>query len=188
MTRVATAVVEAVAVPVGINVLRNDAAAALAVAAVTGAGFLRINVHTGAMWSDQGLLQGRAHETLRRRRELGAPVLVLADVLVKHALPPVPASAESVARDLIERGIADGLIVSGEATGAPTASEDVRRVKAAAGSVPVWIGSGLTPENAASLLALADGAIVGTALKRDGHVLAPVDPERVRGLLAAVGR
>ena len=61
--------VEAVPLPVGVNVLRNDAAAALAVARVVGARFIRVNVHTGAMWSDQGLLQGRAHETLRRRRK-----------------------------------------------------------------------------------------------------------------------
>jgi hypothetical protein len=173
---------------VGVNVLRNDAAAALAVAHVAGARFIRVNVHTGAMWSDQGLLQGRAHETLRRRRELGAEVPILADVLVKHALPPAPARIESVARDLIERGLADGLIVSGEGTGAPTDAEDARRVKAVAGATPVWIGSGVTTETAPALFAVADGALVGTAVKQDGDVHAPVDVERVRALMAAAGR
>src|SRR5262249_4211077 len=96
MTRAARAVVEVVSVPVGVNVLRNDAAAALAIAGVVGASFIRVNVHTGAMWSDQGLLQGRAHETLRQRRALGARVLILADVLVKHAVPPGPMSIASV--------------------------------------------------------------------------------------------
>src|SRR5437764_8017935 len=64
MTRAARAVVEAVGVPVGVNVLRNDAAAALGIAVAVGARFIRVNVHTGAMWTDQGLLQGRAHETI----------------------------------------------------------------------------------------------------------------------------
>jgi membrane complex biogenesis BtpA family protein len=186
MTRAARAVVEAVPAPVGVNVLRNDAAAAVAIAGVVGASFVRVNVHTGAMWSDQGLLQGRAHETLRLRRALGAQVFILADVLVKHAAPPAPLRIESVARDLIERGLADGLIVSGEGTGAATDAEEIRRVKAVAGDTPVWIGSGLTAASAAQLLALADGAIVGTSLKRNGEVLAPVDADRVRRLMEAV--
>jgi uncharacterized protein len=72
MTRIVSAVVEACRIPVGVNVLRNDARAALSIAAVTGAAFIRVNVHTGAMWTDQGLLTGSAHETLRLRRVLGA--------------------------------------------------------------------------------------------------------------------
>jgi uncharacterized protein len=186
MTLATRSVMEAVPLPIGVNVLRNDAAAALAIAGVVGASFIRVNVHTGAMWSDQGLLQGRAHETLRQRRSLGPNVRILADVLVKHAAPPAPLKIESVARDLIERGLADGLIVSGESTGAATELEDVRWVKAAAGPTPVWIGSGITPDTAPSLLAVADGAIAGTALKRDGEVLAPVDVKRVRALMEVV--
>jgi uncharacterized protein len=186
MTIAAQAVVNALTLPVGVNVLRNDAAAALAIASVVGASFIRVNVHTGAMWSDQGLLQGRAHETLRQRRSLGAPVLILADVLVKHAVPPAPLRIEGVARDLIERGLADGLIVSGEGTGIATDIEDVQRVKAVAGRTPIWVGSGVTPENAPELRSLADGVIAGTALKRDGEVLAPVDIVRIRALVAAL--
>ncbi|MCA1789526.1 MAG: BtpA/SgcQ family protein, partial [Thioalkalivibrio sp.] len=79
MTRAVSAVVDAVDVPVGVNVLRNDAAAALSIAAVTGAAFIRVNVHTGAMWTDQGLLTGLAHETLRLRRTLGTDVAIFAD-------------------------------------------------------------------------------------------------------------
>jgi membrane complex biogenesis BtpA family protein len=180
------AVKAAVRLPVGVNALRNDAAAALAIAGVVGASFVRVNVHTGAMWSDQGLLQGRAHETLRQRRALGAPVLILADALVKHAQPPAPVRIESVARDLIERGLAEGLVVSGEGTGMATDLEDVRRVKSVAGRIPVWVGSGITLDNVAHFLAIADGAIVGTAVKHDGNVLAPVDVARVRALVAAV--
>ena len=77
-----------VAVPVGVNVLRNDAMAGLAIAAATGARFVRVNVHTGVMLGDQGWLHGEAHETVRLRKRLGVEAAILADVMVKHATPP----------------------------------------------------------------------------------------------------
>src|SRR5690606_2253475 len=88
MTALTTGVVRAVGLPVGVNVLRNDAAAALAVAAAAGARFIRVNVHTGAMLTDQGWITGRAHETLRLRARIAPTVAIAADVLVKHATPP----------------------------------------------------------------------------------------------------
>ncbi len=177
--------------PVGVNVLRNDAAAALGVAVASGARFVRVNVHTGAMLADQGWLHGRAHETLRLRARLGGgggapPVAILADVLVKHAVPPAPIDPAQAARDTWERGLADGLIVSGTGTGAPTERERLRTVKQAVPAAPVWIGSGLTPESASGLLPDADGAIVGSYLARDGRAGAGTDPERVRRLMDAV--
>ncbi|MCZ7677559.1 MAG: hypothetical protein M5U28_01790 [Sandaracinaceae bacterium] len=75
---------------VGVNVLRNDARAAVGIAAACGAAFVRVNVHVGAYVTDQGLIEGRAFETLRYRRELGAEVAILADVRVKHAAPLAP--------------------------------------------------------------------------------------------------
>ncbi|HET9985975.1 MAG TPA: BtpA/SgcQ family protein [Longimicrobiales bacterium] len=179
-------VIREVPLPVGVNVLRNDAAAALAVAAATGARFIRVNVHTGAMLADQGWLEGRAHETLRLRARLGAPVAILADVLVKHAVPPAGLELGQAARDTWHRGLVDGLIVSGEATGSPTDPERARRVRAAVPDAPVWIGSGLTPESASTLLAVADGAIVGSALERDGIAGNPVEEERVQRLMGVV--
>lgn len=184
-------VARAVRVPVGVNVLRNDAAAALAVAIATGARFIRVNVHTGVMLADQGWLEGRAHETLRLRARLvstGASPAILADVLVKHAVPPAALDLAQTARDTWHRGLADGLIVSGEETGAPTDVGCIEAVKAALPQAPVWIGSGLTAANAARLLAAADGAIVGSALARDGRAGAGIDPERVARLLAALPR
>ena len=87
MTMAAQAVSEKVKLPIGINILRNDPYSALAVAAVTGALFIRANVHYGAMVLDEGIVQGRAHDTLRYLRALGAndKVKIFADVLVKHA-------------------------------------------------------------------------------------------------------
>jgi len=168
----------------GVNVLRNDARAALAVAVAAGADLVRVNVHTGAMWTDQGLIEGRAWETLRDRARLGATgVAILADVLVKHAEPPVPTPAGRAALETVERGLADAVVVTGPATGEPVEAGILTEVRAAV-AVPVLVGSGVTPESLARFAGLADGAIVGTAVKEGGRVTAPVDPERARALVA----
>jgi membrane complex biogenesis BtpA family protein len=175
------------AATLGINVLKNDARSALAVACAVGARFIRVNVHAGAVVADQGLVQSDAYHTLRDRRLLDADVAIFADVGGKHASPLAPVDLEQHARDLRHRGLADGLVVSGPATGAATSLADIKRVRGAVADVPLLVGSGATPETVAELLSLADGVIVGTALKRDGDVTAPVDPDRVRRLVAAVG-
>ncbi len=171
--------------PLGVNVLRNDARAGLALCATAGASFLRVNVHTGAMVTDQGLVQGRAAETLRERARLAPHALILADVHVKHARPLVAESLADVARDCAERGLADALIVTGAATGAPADVAAVETVVAASTRTPVLIGSGTTAENVAGLLAAgARGALVGTWLQ---DARGAVDVERVRTLRAALG-
>jgi len=171
---------------IGVNVLRNDARAALGLAAAFELDFIRVNVHVGAAVTDQGLLQGRAADTLRLRKALGAEVAILADVDVKHAAPlGPPRPLGELAQEAASRGLADGLIVSGSGTGAPTALADLRAARAAAPQTPVFVGSGLTVATAAEALAIADGAIVGTALKVDGDVRAPVDPATVRALVRA---
>lgn len=188
MTRVAEAC-RSYAVSVGINCLRNDAISAMGIAAAVGADFIRVNVHTGAMLTDQGVIEGEAERTLRYRASLGAHrVAILADVLVKHAAPLAPVSIGDAAKDAVARGLADGLIVTGRATGATTDRQQLEDVHAAVPRTPVYVGSGLTPDNAAELLAIADGAIVGTWLKRGGDVRAPVDTERTRRLAVYFGR
>ena len=170
----------------GINVLKNDARSALAVACAVGASFVRVNVLAGAVVADQGLVETDAFNVLRDRRLLGADIAIFADVQGKHAVPLVPVELEQQARDLTHRALADGLVVSGRATGEATPIEDVKRVRGAVPEVPLLVGSGVTPDTAGALLAVADALIVGTALKKNGDVGAPVDPERVRRLVAAV--
>jgi hypothetical protein len=184
---VAREVRRAVGCPVGVNVLKNDARAALAIAAATGAAFVRVNVHVGAVVADQGLIQGEAYETLRYRRLLGTETRLFVDVGGKHAVPLAPVPLEQVARDAAERGLADALVVSGAATGAPTPLDDVERVRAVLPDRPLLVGSGVTPDTVRALLGAADGAIVGTWLKEGGRVDRPVDPARVRALVAAAG-
>src|SRR6266478_6338425 len=171
----------------GVNVLKNDARSALAVATAIGARFIRVNVLAGAVVADQGIVQTDAHDLLRDRRLLGVDVAIFADVQGKHAMPLAPVELEQQARDLAARALADGLVVSGRATGDATPIEDVKRVRSAVPDVPILVGSGVTPETAPELLSLADALIVGTSLKRDGDVSGPVDPARVRRLVDAVG-
>jgi uncharacterized protein len=173
--------------PVGVNVLRNDALTALAVAATTGARFIRVNVLTGAMLTDQGIIEGEAHALHLYRRQLMASkdVKILADVLVKHASPLAESDIQLIAKDTIRRGLADGLIVSGTATGAAPDMSDFRAVKEVLPEIPLFCGSGCTASNITDILSVADGAIVGTSLKRQGEVSNPVDVERVRALAKA---
>ncbi len=167
---------------IGVNVLRNDVRAALGIAAVTNSGFVRVNVHTGAMVTDQGLIQGDAAATIRERERLCPDVQVFADVHVKHAAPLAASSIEESAVETLGRGRADAVILSGVATGAPVDVTELERVRERAAQARILIGSGLTLDNAPELLRFADGAIVGTYLKRDGQLANPVDVDRVKRL------
>jgi len=168
-----------VSVPIGVNVLRNDGEAALAVAAAAGAAFIRVNVLTGSMVTDQGLIQGRAHTLLRLRRSLGASVRVFADVLVKHAQPLAPVLLAQVAEETVGRGLADALIVTGAGTGRPADLKEARAVRAAVPAAPLLLGSGVTQGRVKECLEAADGVIVGSDLKEGGRAGAPLDPARV---------
>jgi len=187
MTRLGQEVGQRCDVPLGVNVLRNDGRSALAVAHAIGAAFIRVNVLCGVRLTDQGLIQGIAHQLLRQRVQLGASdIRILADVNVKHSAPLGPArSVRQEVVDLVERGGADAVIVSGEGTGAPADPAELAQVKQAAGETPVLVGSGVTAETIRALLTHADGAIVGTSLKVDDVTVNPVDPKRVQTLIAA---
>jgi len=181
----AAAVREAVDLPLGVNALRNDARAALGVAAAAGAAFIRVNVHAGACATDQGIVEGRAAETLRIRRMLGAEVAIAADVHVKHGTPLVQVPIGDAARDLALRAGADGIIVSGAATGSPTDLADLEAVRAALPRAFLLAGSGVRAETVAEVLKVADAVLVGTATKRGGRTDAPVDRARVARLTRA---
>lgn len=176
-------------VPVGVNVLRNDAHAALATAVAAGAAFIRVNVHAGCMFTDQGLLQGQAHDTLRIRRNLGLPLTLLADVLVKHGTPPPGVTLAPAARDTLQRGLADGIILTGPETGSPVRAEEVQELRAVLPEgAKVWVGSGATPDSAPLLLRVADGLIVGSTLQAGGIPGGGVERARVQAFMRGLGR
>ena len=172
-------------VPIGINVLRNDAEAALAVAIATEAAFIRINVHTGARVTDQGLVQGEAASTLRMRRALGSDVVIWADVDVKHSAPlgpPRPLVQE--VEDLTKRGMAEVVLVTGEGTGKGVDHEKLTAVKRATDK-PVLVASGATLETLSALSRISDGVIVGSALREGGIPGGPIDAARARAFADA---
>ena len=183
---VARAARVATGLPVGINCLRNDGVAAVGAAAVAGAAWVRINVLTGAMVTDQGVIAGEAARVAAYAKRCGFSGGILADLAVKHAAPLAPFDLATAARDLAERSGAGGLVLSGARTGEPVDPARIDAVRKAVGSFPIWIGSGLDAANAAALWPRCDGAIVGTAVKQDGRVTAPVDADRVAALRRAL--
>jgi len=185
MTLIVQRLMNLVTLPVGINVLRNDAQSAMAIATCVHAQFIRVNVLTGVMATDQGLIEGQAHQLLRYRRELGSDVKILADVLVKHARPLGSPNLTTAVLETIERGLADGVILSGWATGSPPPLEDLELASAAAKGTPVFIGSGANWENISTLMQAADGVIVSSSLKRRGRIEQPIDPIRVSQFVEA---
>jgi len=186
MTAAGCAIREAVKLPIGFNVLRNDAQGALALCCACDGSFIRVNVHTGAMLTDQGLIEGNACGSLRFRQQICPQSKIFADVHVKHAVPLGNWTIENSARDMIERGLADALIVSGSGTGIAAALEDVRRVRGACADSKILLGSGVTVANLKTFLPIADGFIVGTSLKKSGRIGNPVDPHRVAALVRAM--
>ena len=179
------AVVRECGLPVGVNVLRNDPFAALAIASVGGARAIRVNVHMGVYATDQGFIEGRTADTLLYRQRLGADIEIWADVHVKHARPLHQPDIALAAEELIDRGQADTVIVSGSTTGRAADLEDLKRVKAAVGKSRVFVGSGVTAANVKPYLEHCDGVIVGSDLKRDGKASNTLCPDRVRTFVEA---
>ncbi len=182
----ARAIVEAVEVPVGINVIHNGGRVTLAIAVAAGADFIRVCLLTGArVWDTGELDRGCAAELFRWRKNLGAEhIKIFADVDKKHSVP-FPGIDLATHIEWTEFYLADALIVSGKMTGAAPELEKVKRARELA-TRPVLMGSGTTADNIAQFLQYADGAIVGTDLKVDGVAENPVDMEGVKRYMDAV--
>lgn len=211
MTAVAVHLREAVDLPLGINVLRNDGESALEVAAAAGASFVRVNVLAGARLTDQGLVQGIAHRLLRLRHTLQClQVSVWADVSVKHSAPLSPLPPEDEVDDLLSRAGADALLVTGTATGHAVDTELLRAVRLQAQKVAergmerngqsetghvhgtsraaVLAASGVRRENLKSIWPHVDGLLVGSSVKEGGVAHNPVSLSRACGLMEEVRR
>jgi membrane complex biogenesis BtpA family protein len=179
---IAHAVRREIPLELGINVLRNDGKGALAIAQAVGAGWVRVNVLTGARLTDQGIIEGNAHELLRYRKKIDANhIQILADVSVKCSSSLSDRTLEAEVEETITRSGAEGLIVTGASTGKSVVIEELKQVKDTAKQFPVWIGSGVTEENISELLSYADGFIVGTAFK--DRIEDPVNGEKVKRLV-----
>ena len=140
------------------------------------------------MITDQGLIEGNAFETLRYRERICPGALIFADVHVKHAVPLGNDSIENAARDTLDRGLADALILSGPATGFATQLSDVKRVRTACPSAKILLGSGVLRETIHDYLPSIDGFFAGTSLKLGGQIGRPIDRKRVSALAATLRR
>lgn len=187
MTRLASEVLAEVDLPAGIQILSGGNRQALAVALATGAGFIRCENFVYAHVADEGLLgEAEAGPLLRYRKSIGAGhVRLLCDIKKKHASQALTAdlSIAEVAEGAAFFG-ADALVVTGSATGHPTDPSDVESAAKASG-LPVFVGSGVNPSDARSLLRHAAGLIVGSNVKRGGVWTNQVDPERAAALVKA---
>ena len=184
MAVIVARVVPHVQVPFGVNYLW-DPVASVALAHATGARFGR-EIFTGVYESDMGLWQPDAAAALRLRRNLGADCLLFYNVNAEFASLIGPRDVPTRARHAVFASLADGICVSGPMTGQSVAVSDVAAVKEAVGDVPVIANTGVRLENVGEVLAVADAAIVGTSLKRNGDTWQPVDLDRASRFMDAV--
>jgi membrane complex biogenesis BtpA family protein len=188
MAVIAAAVRETVSIPIGINVLRNDGFSAMAIAAVTGCEWIRVNVLAGVAATDQGMLEGEAASLIRERQRLGASsVGILADVHVKHARSLSSDDVGLAVEEVALRSMADAVILTGATTGRAADPAALRRAAeiSAIHDIPLLIGSGATKENLSGLLQFVHGIIVGSDLRQNGVAGAPLDPRRVKAFSKA---
>jgi hypothetical protein len=187
MARVIGELLPEIRVPFGVNVLW-DAAASLDLAVATGAQFVR-EIFTGAYASDFGIWDTHCGEVVRHQHAIGAEgVKLLFNIYPEAAAYLAPRSLPDIARSTVFNAMPDGICVSGLTAGAETDQTLLAQVKEAVGDTPVFANTGVRPDNLAAQLAVADGAIVGTYFKRDGHTWNPVDADRVRELMAVARR
>ncbi|MGI6756087.1 MAG: BtpA/SgcQ family protein [Atopobiaceae bacterium] len=175
-------------IPVGVDAAFSDCVAALSIAKANGCSFVRIPVFVDMVQYYDGIVQPCAKLCMEIRRNLDAEdIMVLADVQVKHSnmvIPNVP--IESSAVSAASCG-ADGIIVTGTASGVETPIDQIKRVQKVV-DLPVIAGSGVKASNIKEQLSIADGAIIGSSLKQGGILSNPIDYDMVREVLSALGR
>ncbi len=187
MTMVAQAVRSATTVPLGIQILAGANLEALGVAVAAGLDFIRVEGFVFAHVADEGLIQASAASLIRRRAQLHAEqIKIFADIKKKHSAHAITGDVSLVeTAHAAEFFKADGVIVTGSATGyAPDAAE-VRAVSAAT-TGSVLVGSGVSADNIDSFRSHCQGLIVGSSLKKDGKWFNHVDAARVKGLMERV--
>jgi membrane complex biogenesis BtpA family protein len=184
MTRVVTELAPR-AIPFGVDFLW-DPMAAMAIAHATGASFIR-EVLTGLYESDMGLWSPSAGQVMRFRRRIGAQnIRVFYNVVPEFAASLGSRTVAQRARSAVVSCLADAILVSGPMAGAAPDISYLEEVKAAIGEVPVFLNTGAKSENIAEYLRVADGVIVGSSLKTEGHTWNRVDPARVKTFMERV--
>ncbi|MGI4855607.1 MAG: BtpA/SgcQ family protein [Janthinobacterium lividum] len=189
MTMVAAAVKQSVSCPIGINVLANGAIQALAIAKAASASFIRVNQWANAYVANEGIVEGPAAQATRYRSWLHArDIKIFADVHVKHGAHAITGdrSIGELARD-VEFFDADAAVATGQRTGDAAQLGELEAIGSGT-SLPVVVGSGVTPENVGDMFSIADAVIVASYLKQEGLWWNDVDPARLHAFMAAANR
>ncbi len=171
--------------PFGVNVLW-DARASIDLAVATGGQFVR-EIFTGVYASDFGLWNTSCGEVVRHQHAIGGQqVKRFYNIVPEAAVYLAQRDMAAVARSTVFNTNPDAICVSGLIAGAETSQETLTLVKRAIPGTPVFANTGVRLENAATQLAVADGAVVGTTFKRDGYIWNEVDVKRVRAFMDTV--
>ena len=185
MARIIGELKSEIRIPFGVNVLW-DAEASCALAVATGASFVR-EIFTGVYASDFGLWNTDCGRTVRERNAIGGENVKLMFNIVPEASTYL-ASRDSadIAKTTVFNCHPDALCVSGRTAGAKTDASVLARVKQAVPDTPVFANTGVTKETVAEQLSIADGAVVGTAFKKNGDFFEMTDKDRVAAFMDAV--
>lgn len=171
--------------PFGVNVQFNCTAEEWATAYVTGAQFIRVEAFVENRVGIHGLSQAAAPALARQKAAYPANTMIFADINTKHTFATVDQPLDFSIHEAVESG-ADALIATGLLTGQSPTVKDVAYFKELAGKTPVILGSGVNAKNIRDFFEIADGAIIGSSIKKDGNVKAPVDTERLKQLVFAL--
>jgi uncharacterized protein len=187
MARVIAELRPSLRVPYGVNVLW-DPAASIDVAVATGASFVR-EIFTGVYASDYGMWNTNCGEVIRHQHAVhGQHVKLFFNIVPESAVYMANRHIVDIAKSTVFVSQPDALCVSGLTAGAETSLDTLRQVKEAVPTTAVLANTGVRLSNLDQMLAVADGAIVGTAFKRDGYIWNEVDPSRVREFMDRVKR
>lgn len=161
-------------IALGVIFRAHDACAPIAVAHAVGASFVRLKVFAGGVMTAAGPREALGTLVRSYRHDLRRDdIAILADV---HDRTSAPLSAETDAQAAgwaVQLG-ADGLIVTSGSF--EESLMKIRAVRSSGIKRPLFIGGGVTAENVAAALSVADGAIVSTSLMRPKA--SPDDPIR----------
>jgi membrane complex biogenesis BtpA family protein len=184
MTRVTAEIRRQFQLPVGLNLLENDAEAMFAIASAAGADFVRIKIYVGAMMTPFGMETAQAHHAIKARNSWNAgKVSIFADV---HDRTGTPISSGGFEEDLefaVRLGLADGLVLTGKTYSGTL--DLIQRARAKYAGVPILVGGGVTSENFGEVIKTADGAIVSTSMKDSGSAVGGFVPSKVKEFMTA---
>ena len=182
MTRITSEVRAASAIPVGLNLLENDAEAMIAVASATSADFVRIKVYVGAMMTPFGIETAQAHIAIKARTSWDATdIAIFADV---HDRTGNPIASGGFTEDLdfaVRLGGADGLVLTGKSYAETL--QFIATARGKLGAIPILVGGGVTERNFAEVAGVADGVIVSSSLKATGNAFGKFDPGKVKAFM-----